>query len=109
VWSWGAGTHGQLASGSDCDVFTPHLVCALSGKDVLQIACGGAHAVAVLGEWVVPRSCFSCCALSLSLSLSVEGFPSSGGCRFWWIVCSLVSGELDGAYFPCLNSLCMAS
>ncbi|CAK9214357.1 unnamed protein product [Sphagnum troendelagicum] len=50
VWSWGAGTHGQLASGSDCDAFTPHLVCALSGKDVVQIACGGAHAVAVLGN-----------------------------------------------------------
>ncbi|CAM6042599.1 unnamed protein product [Sphagnum compactum] len=50
VWSWGAGTHGQLASGSDCDAFTPHLVCALSGKDVLQIACGGSHAVAVLGN-----------------------------------------------------------
>ncbi|CAK9870549.1 unnamed protein product [Sphagnum jensenii] len=50
VWSWGAGTHGQLASGSDCDAFTPHLVCALSGKDVVQVACGGAHAVAVLGN-----------------------------------------------------------
>ncbi len=84
MWSWGAGTHGQLASGSDCDAFTPHLVCAFSGKDVLQIACGGAHAVAVLGKWVVHVFAVVL-SLSLSLSLSLlkvflpQGVTHSGG------------------------------
>lgn len=52
VWSWGAGTHGQLACGTLVDALTPQRVDALSGasQPILAIACGGAHAIAVFGE-----------------------------------------------------------
>ena len=52
VWSWGAGTHGQLACGTLVDALTPQRVDALSGNSqpIVTIACGGAHAIAVFGE-----------------------------------------------------------
>lgn len=48
VWSWGAGTHGQLACGTLIDALTPQRVEALSDAAlIVDIACGGAHGIAV--------------------------------------------------------------
>eukprot|EP00898_Chlorokybus_atmophyticus_P004579 jgi/Chlat1/5121/Chrsp33S05026 len=48
VWSWGAGTSGQLGNGRLEDADTPTEVDALRNKRVVHIACGGSHAAAVL-------------------------------------------------------------
>lgn len=50
VWSWGAGTSGQLANGALEDELLPKRVPSLSGKEIKQIAGGGSHVVALLGE-----------------------------------------------------------
>lgn len=48
MWSWGAGTHGQLACGTLIDALTPQRVEALSDAAlIVDIACGGAHGIAV--------------------------------------------------------------
>lgn len=57
LWSWGAGTEGQLATGDLRDELLPRPVC-FPRRPVSQIACGGAHAVALAGKnrffsWVV--------------------------------------------------------
>ncbi|CAM6127813.1 unnamed protein product [Calypogeia fissa] len=60
IWSWGAGTHGQLASGDFNDHLEPlelitfaeesgEFSSTFSCPTVLDMAGGGAHAVAVLG------------------------------------------------------------
>jgi hypothetical protein len=50
VWSWGAGTHGQLACGTLVDALSPQRVEALShAAPIVDMACGGAHGVAVFG------------------------------------------------------------
>ncbi|XP_051146069.1 ultraviolet-B receptor UVR8 [Andrographis paniculata] len=51
IWSWGAGTDGQLATGRGSlqDEHTPQLIRSLSAFGrVTSLACGGAHAVALL-------------------------------------------------------------
>lgn len=48
VWSWGAGTDGQLATGRQEDEWLPQLVESLSSLQISTIACGGAHALALL-------------------------------------------------------------
>ncbi|KAJ7564508.1 hypothetical protein O6H91_02G020300 [Diphasiastrum complanatum] len=47
VWSWGAGTYGQLAVGSVHDALLPQPVPTLGHHGVSLIACGGAHAAAI--------------------------------------------------------------
>lgn len=48
VWSWGAGTHGQLACGTLVDALSPQRVEALShAAPIVDMACGGAQGVAV--------------------------------------------------------------
>lgn len=50
MWSWGAGTHGQLACGTLVDALVPQRVEALShAAPIVDLACGGAHAIAVFG------------------------------------------------------------
>ncbi|KAG0590970.1 hypothetical protein KC19_1G139700 [Ceratodon purpureus] len=48
VWSWGAGTHGQLACGTLVDALSPQRVEALChAAPIVDMACGGAHVVVV--------------------------------------------------------------
>lgn len=57
VWSWGAGADGQLATGLLADSLLPQRVPALENTGVREMACGGAHAVAVLGIFVRSVRC----------------------------------------------------
>ncbi|KAF8378393.1 hypothetical protein HHK36_029732 [Tetracentron sinense] len=68
LWSWGAGTDGQLGTGRLEDEHLPqHLLPFLSpARTISQLACGGAHAIALTSG-------------NLSLSLSVNG----GGVLTW--------------------------
>lgn len=48
IWSWGAGTDGQLATGGFQDEHTPQLLHSLSSFGAItSLSCGGAHAIAV--------------------------------------------------------------
>lgn len=47
VWSWGAGTEGQLGTGSEKDELLPRLVSSLSSVHVSALSCGGAHVIAL--------------------------------------------------------------
>ncbi|GAV75320.1 RCC1 domain-containing protein/RCC1_2 domain-containing protein [Cephalotus follicularis] len=50
VWSWGAGTEGQLGTGRTEDEHSPqllHLPCLSSAAPLSMLACGGAHVVAL--------------------------------------------------------------
>ncbi|CAA0834714.1 Regulator of chromosome condensation (RCC1) family protein [Striga hermonthica] len=49
IWSWGAGTEGQLATGSLRDEHSPQLLRSLStlGPPIISLSCGGAHVIAV--------------------------------------------------------------
>ncbi|KAJ0982847.1 hypothetical protein J5N97_011102 [Dioscorea zingiberensis] len=48
LWSWGAGTEGQLSTGMLEDQLLPQ--CLTSLPAIAHIACGGAHAVALTGD-----------------------------------------------------------
>ncbi|GFP91599.1 ultraviolet-b receptor uvr8 [Phtheirospermum japonicum] len=50
IWSWGAGTDGQLATGKLQDEHSPKLLRSLSavGPPITLLSCGGAHAIAVI-------------------------------------------------------------
>ncbi|KAL8518818.1 hypothetical protein ACS0TY_009970 [Phlomoides rotata] len=48
IWSWGAGTDGQLATGRLQDEHTPQLLRSLSSYGpITSLSCGGAHVIAV--------------------------------------------------------------
>ncbi|XP_020519942.1 ultraviolet-B receptor UVR8 isoform X2 [Amborella trichopoda] len=47
VWSWGAGTEGQLATGNLQDELFPSNVSHYFSLPISHIACGGAHAIAL--------------------------------------------------------------
>lgn len=48
VWSWGAGTDGQLATGRLQDEHSPQLIRSLSAYGpIVSLSCGGAHVIAV--------------------------------------------------------------
>ncbi|KAI3467406.1 hypothetical protein Pfo_024069 [Paulownia fortunei] len=48
IWSWGAGTDGQLATGSLQDEHSPQLLHSLSAfGPITSLSCGGAHVIAV--------------------------------------------------------------
>lgn len=71
VWSWGAGTHGQLACGTLIDALTPQRVEALSDAAlIVDIACGGAHGIAVFGTAPALVSCFRISMLSIFVACS---------------------------------------
>lgn len=51
AWSWGAGSEGQLATGRLDDETVPQFLPSLSSAlPISQIACGGAHAIALTGK-----------------------------------------------------------
>ncbi|KAL2253481.1 UNVERIFIED_CONTAM: putative E3 ubiquitin-protein ligase HERC2 [Sesamum indicum] len=48
IWSWGAGTDGQLATGRLQDEHSPQLLCSLSALGPINfLSCGGAHVIAL--------------------------------------------------------------
>ncbi|KZV58782.1 hypothetical protein F511_24696 [Dorcoceras hygrometricum] len=48
IWSWGAGTDGQLATGRLQDEQSPQILCSLSGfAPFASLSCGGAHVIAL--------------------------------------------------------------
>ncbi|KAH6769551.1 Regulator of chromosome condensation family protein [Perilla frutescens var. hirtella] len=48
VWSWGAGTDGQLATGRLQDEHSPQLIRSLSAYGpIVSLSCGGAHVIAL--------------------------------------------------------------
>ncbi|KAI4313002.1 hypothetical protein MLD38_037784 [Melastoma candidum] len=47
VWSWGAGTEGQLGTESEKDELLPRLVSCLCSVSVSALSCGGAHVIAL--------------------------------------------------------------
>lgn len=48
VWSWGAGTDGQLATGRLQDEHSPQLIRSLSSYGpIVSLSCGGAHVIAL--------------------------------------------------------------
>ncbi|XP_042049072.1 ultraviolet-B receptor UVR8 isoform X1 [Salvia splendens] len=48
IWSWGAGTDGQLATGSLQDELTPRFIRSLSAYGpIVSLSCGGAHVIAL--------------------------------------------------------------
>ncbi|KAI3974140.1 hypothetical protein MKX01_033391 [Papaver californicum] len=52
VWSWGAGTDGQLGTAKLQDEHLPQLIHSLSyvANTISQLACGGAHVIALTGN-----------------------------------------------------------
>ena len=48
VMSFGNGDHGRLGHGDDEDQYTPKLIEALRGKEVLQVSAGGYHSLLLL-------------------------------------------------------------
>eukprot|EP00698_Gefionella_okellyi_P001339 TRINITY_DN11287_c0_g1_i1.p1 TRINITY_DN11287_c0_g1~~TRINITY_DN11287_c0_g1_i1.p1 ORF type:complete len:803 (+),score=100.74 TRINITY_DN11287_c0_g1_i1:39-2411(+) len=47
VYSWGGSEHGQCGHGSTSHQLTPRLVASLHRETMVQVACGGAHTVAL--------------------------------------------------------------
>ncbi|KAF3431400.1 hypothetical protein FNV43_RR26131 [Rhamnella rubrinervis] len=50
IWSWGAGTEGQLGTGKLQDEYSPqllHLLLPSSAGPIFMLACGGAHVIAL--------------------------------------------------------------
>ncbi|KAL6054785.1 RUN and FYVE domain-containing protein 2 [Balamuthia mandrillaris] len=47
AFSWGAGSNGRLGHGHERDRFTPLFIEGLSGRHVIQVACGENHSVAL--------------------------------------------------------------
>ena len=47
VWSWGAGTDGQLGTSKLQDEHLPQLLSLTSLPSISMLACGGAHVIAL--------------------------------------------------------------
>lgn len=47
VWSWGAGTDGQLGTAKLQDEHLPQLLSLTSLASISMLACGGAHVIAL--------------------------------------------------------------
>lgn len=51
IWSWGAGTDGQLGTRTLEDRFIPQPVTMIQQSiSICRIACGGAHSIALTGN-----------------------------------------------------------
>ena len=86
LWTWGEGSHGRLGHGNGSSIGLPRKVHALAGKQVMAIACGGTHTLAVVladggeGKGVVPAGCTgnnATPAFSLHLHLSTPRICTS--------------------------------
>jgi len=56
IWSWGAGTEGQLGTGKLEDEYLPqllHLPFLSSAESISTLACGGAHVIALTSGTLV--------------------------------------------------------
>lgn len=53
VWSWGAGSDGQLGTGSFHDQHLPQLL-SFPARPISHVACGGAHTIALLAGIHLP-------------------------------------------------------
>ena len=56
IWSWGAGTEGQLSTGKLEDEYLPqllHLPFLSSAESISTLACGGAHVIALTSGTLV--------------------------------------------------------
>eukprot|EP00698_Gefionella_okellyi_P005691 TRINITY_DN15158_c0_g1_i1.p1 TRINITY_DN15158_c0_g1~~TRINITY_DN15158_c0_g1_i1.p1 ORF type:complete len:374 (+),score=45.87 TRINITY_DN15158_c0_g1_i1:36-1157(+) len=50
VWSWGLGEYGQLGHGGTASKYIPTRISALDSRQVVQLACGWAHSVALTAK-----------------------------------------------------------
>ncbi|RWS12069.1 E3 ubiquitin-protein ligase HERC4-like protein [Dinothrombium tinctorium] len=50
LFTWGAGTYGQLGHGKQADEMFPRRVFELMGLEVTQVSCGRCHTLAVIGS-----------------------------------------------------------
>eukprot|EP00891_Asterochloris_glomerata_P007758 jgi/Astpho2/7758/Aster-07597 len=50
VYSWGWGDFGRLGHGDCSDVFLPQPIKAISGIEIVEVACGDTHTVAISAE-----------------------------------------------------------
>ncbi|CAG5933897.1 unnamed protein product [Menidia menidia] len=50
VWSWGRGQHGQLGHGDNLDRQQPLCIKSLNGKEVVRVAAGADHSVALTAQ-----------------------------------------------------------
>ncbi|KAI4318652.1 hypothetical protein MLD38_032328 [Melastoma candidum] len=107
VWSWGAGTEGQLGTESEKDELLPRLVSCLSSVSVSALSCGGAHVIALasggevfswgrgssgqLGQGDLVARCLKPAPISSLESIPIasvsagwnhSGFVSRAGCPF---------------------------
>jgi len=55
VYTWGEGKLARLGHGEESDEYAPRVLEALLGHDVVQVAAGTAHTVAVTGTAVRPE------------------------------------------------------
>ena len=55
VWSWGKSDFGKCGHGDDADCKAPARVAALAGVDVVAVACGESHSLALDGDGVGRR------------------------------------------------------
>ena len=73
IWSWGAGTEGQLGTGRLEDEHLPQLLLHLSpllpcSDPISQLACGGAHVIALTsGRYQLPPTSYFLTTIQNSL------------------------------------------
>lgn len=107
VWSWGAGTDGQLGTGRLADEHLPRLLSLSLPSSISLLACGGAHVIALssggrvfswgrgssgqLGHGEAATNCLTpkavtslegYCIAGVSAGWSHSGFVSDTGCLF---------------------------
>ena len=66
IWSWGAGTEGQLGTGKLQDEYSPqllHLPLLSSAGPISMLACGGAHVIALTSGTSTTHLSFLCSIL----------------------------------------------
>lgn len=72
VWSWGAGTDGQLATGRLQDEDSPQLIRSLSAYGpIVSLSCGGAHVIA-LSSGTLFRHCVKHALYVFSLVMNLD-------------------------------------
>ena len=47
VWSWGKGENGKLGHGDDADRHKPEMLQGFAGVDIVKVACGESHSLAL--------------------------------------------------------------
>lgn len=76
IWTWGENTCGRLGHLGCEDVLWPRVVEALQGVEVVQLAVGGAHMVALTGDgcvWTWGEAYYGQCAVSGDAAEEADG------------------------------------